>query len=71
VAELRAEVEKVKAMMEANIDKVIYRGERLDNLKDLSEDLFSPAVMIQVLKHIHVHAHIQIHTCTHAHAPVE
>ncbi|XP_065907785.1 protein mono-ADP-ribosyltransferase PARP4-like isoform X2 [Dysidea avara] len=47
VAELKALVEMVKATMDENIDKVLQRGERLDDLLERSEDLSSRAMMFQ------------------------
>ena len=49
VAELKALVEMVKATMDENIDKVLQRGERLDDLLERSEDLSSRAMMFQVV----------------------
>ena len=65
VAELRAEVENVKAVMDANISKVIERGERLDDLEELSESLNSQAVMFQVHTHTHTHTHTHLLSSVH------
>jgi len=55
VADLTAEVDEVKAMMIANIEKVLDRGERLDDLEQRSEVLSNQAMMFQVIKHMCTH----------------
>ena len=39
MADLRAQVSEVKEVMAKNVEQVLERGERLDNLVDRSEDL--------------------------------
>ena len=53
VAELAKQVDEVKVVMRENIDKVVCRGEALEDLQVLSEELSSAAFKFQAEKKVH------------------
>ena len=48
VSRLQSQVDEVKGVMSQNIEKVMERGERLDDLMDKTEELENSVSMIPV-----------------------